>query len=296
MQSATFELAPGAFPSQPLEHLDVLWIQVAGTLCNLKCTHCFVSCGPGDLHHALMSRGDVRARVAEALALGVREFYFTGGEPFMHPQLLEILEDTLVDGPCTILTNGTLLGPGRLCELARLGGASRYALEIRVSLDGADAASHDAMRGTGTFERAIEGLRALEVAGLLPIVTATRAPDDEPLLVRERYFAMLRAHGLRRPRLKLLPMFQLGREVTRTRGYAPAESLRDLPASSFDATRLQCRSCRAVTAKGVFVCPLLVDEPMGRMAGTLADALGPFTLAHGACYTCHVTGMTCANG
>jgi hypothetical protein len=39
-----------------------------------------------------------------------------------------------------------------------------------------------------------------------------------------------------------------------------------------------------------------VDEPGGRMGDRLADALGPFTLAHGACFTCYVTGMTCANG
>ena len=55
-----------------------------------------------------------------------------------------------------------------------------------------------------------------------------------------------------------------------------------------------CR--RAVTARGVYVCPLLVDEPDGRMGDTLAAALGPFELRHGACYTCYVTGMTCANG
>src|SRR5262245_50562174 len=85
----------GRFPRQPLAHLDALWIQVAGTLCNLRCTHCFVSCGPGDDHHSLMTRAEVRARVAEGVGLGVKEFYFTGGEPFVHPEMIEILEDTL---------------------------------------------------------------------------------------------------------------------------------------------------------------------------------------------------------
>ncbi|HYM82240.1 MAG TPA: radical SAM protein, partial [Candidatus Limnocylindria bacterium] len=73
------------YPEQPLLHLDALWIQVAGTLCNLECTHCFVSSGPGNDRHSIMSRADVRGRVAEALGLGVKEFYFTGGEPFLHP-------------------------------------------------------------------------------------------------------------------------------------------------------------------------------------------------------------------
>src|SRR6266545_4417330 len=119
-QSDPASAPAGHFPAQPLDHLDALWIQVAGTVCNLKCTHCFVSCGPGDDHHALMPREEVRARVAEALALGVKEFYFTGGEPFLHPDLLEILEDTLAHGPCTVLTNGTLFTRRRLEGLARL--------------------------------------------------------------------------------------------------------------------------------------------------------------------------------
>src|SRR5262252_4770434 len=78
-------------PLQPLFHLDALWIQVAGTLCNLACTHCFVTSGPGDDHHALMPRDEVRNHVARGLALGAKEFYFTGGEPFVHPAMLEII-------------------------------------------------------------------------------------------------------------------------------------------------------------------------------------------------------------
>jgi hypothetical protein len=285
-----------SYPSQPLAHLDALWIQVAGTLCNLSCTHCFVSCGPGDLHHPLMSREEVARAVAEGLGLGVKEIYFTGGEPFMHPEMLEILGDTLPHAPCTLLTNGTLFTRSRLTAMREMSDDARYALELRVSLDGYDAASHDRFRGAGNFDRAIDGLVRAEAAGLLPLVTVTQNTDEDPLAFRERYRGMLRAAGLARPRLKVLPMFQLGRETGRTRGYGVAESLADLPAEAFDPARLQCGSCRAVTAKGVYVCPLLVDEPDGRMSDTLAGALGSYELRHGACYTCYVTGMTCANG
>ena len=300
MRSATAGPHPedvaGGFPAQPLEHLDALWIQVAGTLCNIACTHCFVTSGPGETRHPLMTRDEVRRRVAEGVALGVREFYFTGGEPFMHPEMLEILADTLPHGPATVLTNGLLLTDARVDGLTRLARASRYSLEVRVSLDGADAAAHEAFRGTGTFDRTLDAVRRLERAGLLPIVTVTRTLEEEPLLVRERYVALLREAGIARPRLKILPLVRLGREAARTRGYAEAESLRDLPASSFDPARLQCGSCRAVTARGVYVCPLLVDEPGGRMADRLADALAPYPLTHGACFTCYVTGMSCGNG
>lgn len=284
------------YPSEPLLHLDSLWIQVAGTQCNLACTHCFVSCGPGDDHHPMMSREEVRARVAEGLELGVREFYFTGGEPFLHPELLAILEDTLAHGPSTVLTNGTLFTTRRIEALRDLSAASRHALEIRVSLDGYRAEDHDRFRGAGSFARTLDGLRRLAAPGLLPIVTVTHNTEEDPIAFRERYLEMLRAAGIARPRLKVLPMFQLGRESARTRGYLPLETLADLPAASFEPARLQCGSCRAVTAQGVYVCPLLVDEPGGRMGERLDQALGPFELRHGACFTCYVTGMTCANG
>jgi hypothetical protein len=90
-------------------------------------------------------------------------------------------------------------------------------------------------------------------------------------------------------------MFQLGREAARSGPYPAAHTLAHLPAGSFDAHRLQCGSCRAVTSRGVHVCPLLVDEPGGRMADTLAASAREFPLAHAACATCWATGMSCAN-
>src|SRR5438105_6886107 len=179
------------WPRQPLHHLDSLWIQVAGTRCNLACTHCFVACGPDDERHAMMSRAQVAARVAEGLALGAREVYFTGGEPFLHPELLAILDETLAPAPCTVLTNGTLFTRSRLAALGALSARARFSLEIRVSLDGLDAPSHDAIRGAGSFERAVAGVLAVEAHGLLPIVTVTQLEDEPPLAFRERAAAML---------------------------------------------------------------------------------------------------------
>jgi len=284
------------FPSQPLLGLDAVWIQVAGSRCNLACTHCFVASGPDADRHAPMARAEVAHRVAEGASLGAREFYLTGGEPFLHPELLEIVADTLEVAPCTVLTNGTLFTERRLAELRRLSDAARYSLEIRVSFDGEDAAAHDAVRGAGTFARTLEGLRRAAEAGLLPIATVTRLGDEPPLEFRDRWIARLRAAGLERPRLKVLPLFRLGREVGRSRGYDAAETLAGLAEREFDVTRLQCGSSRAITSRGVFVCPLLVDDDAARMGATLAESRRPFALAHGACFTCYATGMTCGNG
>jgi hypothetical protein len=142
----------------------------------------------------------------------------------------------------------------------------------------------------------------LEAAGLEPIVTLTRPDRVDEAEFASRARAALQAEGVRGARLKFLPMFALGRERTRRprlrRATAAAgpRSLAALPPEAFDPERLQCGRARAVTSRGVFVCPLLVDEPGGRMGDTLVAAARPFALAHDACVTCWATGMTCANG
>ena len=103
-------LAPG--------HLDALWFQVTGTRCNLRCAHCFLSCAPENDAFGLLSVEQIQTRLEESVSLGVREYYFTGGEPFLHPRIVEILTLALSYGPTTVLTNGTLLQPRHFEPLA----------------------------------------------------------------------------------------------------------------------------------------------------------------------------------
>ena len=280
-------------PQVALRSLDTLWFQVAGTVCNLACTHCFVSSSPTNHTHEMLSLADIRGHLADAVRLGVREYYFTGGEPFLNPEMEAILEQTLKVGPASVLTNGLLLDPDRCVRLKALAESSDYSLDLRVSLDGYDAAGNDPIRGAGTFERILAGVRNLVSAGLNPVITVTAAcreadTDDG----KARFFALLRELGVERPRLKILPVFQLGAEAERSGAYASWQRLRDgETGDGWD--HLQCSACRMVTDQGVWVCPILVNEPSAKMGETLADALGPFPLQHAACWTCHVYGVSC---
>jgi molybdenum cofactor biosynthesis enzyme MoaA len=282
------------YPSVPPSSLDTLWFQVAGTLCNLRCTHCFISCSPTNASHRMLSLSDVRARLEEAEDLGVKEYYFTGGEPFLNPEMLEILQETLRRGPATVLTNGMLLTEARCARLRELFDASEYSLDIRVSLDGITAAENDALRGEGTFARILEGIRHLAEAGLNPVVTVTEAsPEAGTGDGRVRLLDWLRGIGLTRPRLKVLSLFRIGAEAARARPYASWETLRGRSLDSPALDALMCSSSRTVTDRGVWVCPILIDQPAARLGDSLAEALRPFPLAYGACFTCHEYGVTC---
>jgi len=281
-------------PQVPLAALDTVWFQVAGTVCNLACTHCLVSSSPTNRTHEGMTLAEIRPYLEEAARLGAREYYFTGGEPFLNPELAPILAAALVQGPVTVLTNGVLLSSERSAELRRIADASRYSLDFRVSLDGLDAPTNDAIRGTGTFERILRGVRNLSDAGFVPVLTVTTAsPAAATAEGRERFLDLLRGLGIARPRLKILPLFRIGAEVGRGGPYEAWQRLSgdEIGAEGFD--HLQCSSCRVVTDQGVWVCPILVNDPTARMGATLTDALGPYPLRHAACWTCHVEGATC---
>ena len=71
------------YPAIQLTHLDNLWFQVSGTLCNIACAHCFNNSGPNVKTFGFLSLDTVLEEIRTAAGAGVREIFFTGGEPFL---------------------------------------------------------------------------------------------------------------------------------------------------------------------------------------------------------------------
>ncbi len=293
--------AGAAAPRAPFRHLNALWIQVTGTWCNLTCGHCFNASGPRDPWIPRMEPARVREAIDEAARLGVKEIYYTGGEPFLHPAILDLIEYALRHAPTTVLTNGILVTGPMARRLAGLAAASRYSLEIRLSLDAAEREANDALRGSGVFDKVLRAARLLEAEGLLPIVTVSEItaepapgghpdPQDPAHGLYGRLREMLLAAGVRRPRIKIIPVFHIGRLPERPRALTAGHL------EGFDFGLLQCTESRAVTADGVYSCPILAGLPGARLSSeSLAESLGPCALYHSACVTCYETGMTCRN-
>jgi molybdenum cofactor biosynthesis enzyme MoaA len=229
--------------------------------------------------------------------LGVKDYYFTGGEPFMHPRLLDMLDATLEVGPATVLTNGTLLPDRVIHSLAASRDRSIYSLELRVSIDAPDAAANDRIRGAGAFDRAMDGVRRLVNAGFLPIITMAQTWDDaETTSIYARMRQTLLALGYTRPRIKLMPTLRLGAEALRFRGYQDDERVTAPMMDGFDASTLICSTSRIVTDRGVHVCPILIEQPDSLLGPSLAEAVkADYGLRHQACYTCWLHGAICSN-
>jgi molybdenum cofactor biosynthesis enzyme MoaA len=281
-------------PEVPLKNLETLWMQVGGTLCNLECTHCFISCGPKNDTIAMMTLAQVKERLEESKILHVKDYYITGGEVFINPEIFEILSEILRYGPLDVLTNGTQFTIEKAQRLREIQDASAHPLHFRVSMENFEEAANDAIRGKGAYRKAVTGIGHLAQAGFSPILTITRSWEEEQDAEMElQFIEFLRANRVPQPQIKILPGFMLGQLAKNERCYNDEERVTQACFENFDITQLQCATSRMATGEGVYVCPILVDNPKARMGSNIEETLRPFPLSHPACYTCRVTGMTC---
>ncbi|MCA9562587.1 MAG: radical SAM protein [Myxococcales bacterium] len=297
MQADPKPIEPSRGPVLPFIGLDVLWIQVTGTLCNIQCEHCFISAGPHNRSHEVMSLDSIRSLLSQAREYGVKEYYFTGGEPFMHPEILTLVEETLAQGPLSILTNGLLINSSVAADLARLAAQSPYSFDLRVSVDGLNPEENDPIRGKGTFKRIMRGAQYLAEAGLNPVFTVTTVHDQyRGGAGRQAFIDALAEMGFSPVRVKFIPPFSLGREAERG-GSEEADRATVLAEDELiegEEHLLQCGSCRTVTSRGVYPCPILIEEQGARMGKDLDESMHAIRLNHPACVTCHVEGFSCA--
>src|SRR6266852_2636229 len=82
-------------PRLNLRWLDTPRLQPTGTLCNIACRHCFITCGPQASDIPLMRVEQVEDALEQGRALGMRQVYYTGGEPFLHPEIRRLATGAL---------------------------------------------------------------------------------------------------------------------------------------------------------------------------------------------------------
>lgn len=229
--------------------------------------------------------------------LGVKEFYFTGGEPFLHPHIVDILQESLKYGQTTVLSNGTLITEDISQTLAQVSRTSKHKLAFRVSLESFIEEENDQIRGEGAFKRAIRGIQSLTHAGFNPIITVADWSKYGKFTkeTAEGFQLLERSLNIPQLRLKKLPLVLLGRCAEFVRPYDEGERVTDQCFDNYPMDNLQCTTSRIVTSKGVFVCPILIDDPKAWMGRTLQESLNPYTMESPACYTCRTTGLTCKN-
>jgi pyruvate-formate lyase-activating enzyme len=143
--------------------------------CNLSCDYCCVRSSPKALRRALGIER-VRRIASEAVELGVNEIFVTGGEPFMLPDIGEILLACAAAVPTTVLTNGMLFAGVQLATLRAL---PRERITFQISLDSPTPERHESHRGKGTWARTWKGIQKARAEGFRVRLAATVSTEAE---------------------------------------------------------------------------------------------------------------------
>src|SRR5215472_10996007 len=175
-----------------LKSLDTLWFNT-GTLCNLTCHHCYIESSPKNDRLAYLTAAEVGGYIDEIEACGLATSLigFTGGEPFMNPELPEMLDDVLSRGfRALVLTNA--MRPMAKCQSALLRLRVRFGdrLTIRVSIDHYGQQVHEVERGERSWRPTIDGFLWLARNGFSLHVASRRLSGESEVELR-RGFARL---------------------------------------------------------------------------------------------------------
>jgi len=164
-------------PDAPAAFSWKLWVYTNYD-CNLRCSYCVAKSSPNAPRRAI-GLANVRRLIDESVQLGFVDAFFTGGEPFLVPDIYDMLVYASARMRTTVLTNAMLLHGARLDKLVAI---ANDRLTVQVSLDGGCAEDHDAYRGAGSWARAVDGIRRLQAQGFRVRLGTTETPANSARL------------------------------------------------------------------------------------------------------------------
>ena len=285
----------------PLTGLKTLWFNT-GTFCNLACTNCYIESSPRNDRLAYLSRSEASRFLAEAAASHpeLEEIGFTGGEPFMNPDILPMVADALRAGfRVLVLTNA--MKPMHRLKAPLLDLHRRFPgeLALRVSVDHYRADKHEKIRGTRTWQPTIDGLLWLAANGFnLSVAGRMLWPESEAAL-RQGYHAMYAELGIALD----------AHDSSRTVLFPEMDDTADVPEITQQCWRIlgktpnsvMCASSRMVVHRkgaeraSVVACTLLPYDERFELGSTLGEAARAVSLNHRHCAKfCVLGGASCS--
>lgn len=276
--------------------LQELWFHT-GTACNLACPFCLEGSKPGDGRLDRIRLADAKPFIDEAVALGVEQFSFTGGEPFIVKDFVNILRYASEFRPCLVLTNGTEPVLKRLEQIESLAGQP-HPVAFRISIDYPDRNRHDAGRGPGSFDLAFSGMRALYERGFKVSLARQMDKDEDSGAVERTFRGLFEDRGLPvDTTIVAFPDFL-------TPGSNPrvphvTEHCMTTYQNEQSRREFMCAFSKMIIKRGgrmrVYACTLVDDDESYDLGGTLAESLAKrVMLHHHRCYSCFAYGSSCS--
>ncbi|QFT93119.1 Antilisterial bacteriocin subtilosin biosynthesis protein AlbA [Roseovarius sp. THAF9] len=286
-----------------LSNPQTLWFNT-GTLCNITCANCYIESSPENDSLVYITTAEVEdfLNQLDTRAWPVSEIGFTGGEPFMNPQMVEMTRACLSRGyDVLILTNAMRPMMRKRVQdgLRALHEEFGEKLTLRISVDHHSEVLHDEERGKGSFARTLEGMHWLRKTGIRMAVAGRSLWSDSEAESRAGYQAFFDAHGFdidaHDPAMTVLfPEMDESVEVPEI-----TTGCWNILGKSPDS--LMCASSRMVVKRkgaerpAVLACTLLPYDAEFELGETLAEAEGDVALNHPHCAKfCVLGGASCS--
>ncbi len=287
----------------PLSNPETLWFNT-GTLCNIECLNCYIKSSPTNDALVYISESEVIEFLDQIQTRNwpVREIGFTGGEPFMNPEIIGITRSALERGyEVLILTNAMRPMMRRkvregLLELHRDYGKK---LTLRISVDHYRSELHDAERGAGSFEKTLEGMKWLRDNGFRMTVAGRTVWGESDAESRAGYAAFYAEHGFdidaNNPgQTVLFPEMDETSEVPEITT-ACWGILDKAPNAVMCASSRMVVKRKGASKPAVLACTLLPYSPEFELGTTLAEAEADVHLNHPHCAKfCVLGGASCS--
>jgi hypothetical protein len=286
-----------------LKGLETLWFNT-GTLCNLTCRHCYIESSPKNDRLAYLTAAEAAGYLDEIERDGLPTALigFTGGEPFMNPELIAMLDDALRRGfRVLVLTNA--MKPMTKCRpaLLRLRDCYGNRLMIRVSIDHYGRKVHEAERGRRSWEPTVDGLLWLVKNGFTPQVASRRLSGEPEAAIRRGFAELFGRLGVTIDAedpiaLTVFPEMDADADVPEITE-ACWNILRKSPESVMCATARMVVKRKGAARPTVVACTLLPYDTRFDLGATLAAASGAVPLNHPHCAKfCVLGGGACSRG
>lgn len=289
--------------SVPLSHPETLWFNT-GTLCNITCANCYIDSSPTNDTLVYITADEVAGYLDQIKTRNwpVREIGFTGGEPFMNPQMIDMTDRALTRGyEVLILTNAMqpMMRPRVQDGLKRMQAAHGDRLSLRISLDHHTPTRHDAERGAGGFARTLAGMDWLRDQGITMTVAGRTLWGETEEKARAGFAALYAARGYAieaadPAQTVLFPEMDADVEVPEITD-ACWGLLNIAPESVMCASSRMVVKRRGADRPVVQACTLLPHDPQFEVGETLEQAERDVFLNHPHCAKfCVLGGASCA--
>ena len=284
-----------------LKGLRTLWFNT-GTRCNLTCRNCYIESSPTNDRLVYLTAVEVGTYLDEIARdrLPTEEIGFTGGEPFMNPELCTMLEDCLARGFRVLVLTNAMKPMMKMREaLLRVKAKAGDRLTLRVSIDHYGRDLHQLERGKRSWAPTIEGVRWLLANGFTVHVAGRTFTGQGEAEIRQGFARLFTEEGWPVDAADPLELVVFPEMDTRVDVPEITEDCWGILRKSPDA--MMCASSRMVVKRkdaerqAVLACTLLPYDPQFELGVTLEEAAGAVSLNHPHCAKfCVLGGGSCS--